>query len=99
MNLFTTTLVYSCKLSLCFIFDNLETSPFVEKLFRCLESESYMKGEDPPKSPPSSSAHVPARVVERVSENVHSSSRNEERRHSEDFRHKEVGGWRSITGG
>ena len=37
------------------VFPLVETTSFVEKLFRCLESESYLKGEDPPpKTPPPS---------------------------------------------
>lgn len=73
---------------------------FVEKLFRCLETESYMKGEDPPKAPPinlaSSSVPMPTRIVEKqpMSDRIQSSSSSkadgEERRQSEDFRRKEV---------
>lgn len=63
----------------------------MEKLFRCLDSESYLKGEDPPKSPPSNSTHVPGRVVERMNDHVHSSTKSDsDRRQSEDARHREV---------
>ena len=58
-----------------------ETVAFVEKLFRCLESESYLKREETP--PPS-----PAKS--KLSELPKSSVQNLERRQSEDIRQKEV---------
>ena len=76
---------------------------FVEKLFRCLESESYMKaGEDPIKTPPINNTSLPAcsvpmptRIVEKVQpkdriQSYISKSDGGERRQSEDFRRKEV---------
>ena len=56
-----------------------ETVAFVEKLFRCLESESYLKREEtPPPSPPKSKSAA------------QSTGKNVDRRQSEDVRRKEV---------
>lgn len=53
----------------------------MEKLFRCLESESYLKREEtPPPSPPKS----------KPAEQPQSSGKNLDRRQSEDVRRKEV---------
>lgn len=54
---------------------------FVEKLFRCLESESYLKREETP--PPSPAKSKPA-------EQTQSSGQNTNRRQVEDVRQKEV---------
>ena len=81
-----------------------ETTVFVEHLFRCLESESYMKGEDPPpptsnpKQPTPTPVHPPptsVRSADKRNSNVVSSpavskAETNDRRMSEDFRHKEV---------
>ena len=73
-----------------------DTASFVEKLFRSLESESYIKGEDPPpQSPPTSAggnsnpASKPSTVLS-PSPVLSSKSDNSDRRQSEDVRHKEV---------
>lgn len=59
-----------------------ETVAFVEKLFRCLESESYLKREEtPPPSPPKSKP---------AAEQPQSTAKNVDRRQSEDVRRKEV---------
>ena len=60
-----------------------ETVAFVEKLFRCLESESYLKREETP--PPSPPKNKPA-------EQPQSTGKNLDRRQSEDVRRKEVMG-------
>ena len=73
-----------------------ETTAFVEKLFRCLESESYLKGEDPPpQSPPtptkpaaSSAPLARSSTLPSPSPGM-SKSEGIDRRQSED-RHKEV---------
>ena len=58
-----------------------ETVAFVEKLFRCLESESYLKREETPPPPPTKS---------KPSEQIQSSGQNTNRRLAEDVRQKEV---------
>ena len=60
-----------------------ETVAFVEKLFRCLESESYLKRDEtpPPPSPPKSKpSEQPPR----------STGKSVDRKQSEDVRRKEV---------
>lgn len=58
-----------------------ETVAFVDKLFRCLESESYLKKQEtPPPSPPKSIAVELPQL----------SGKNVDRRQSEDVRRKEV---------
>lgn len=58
-----------------------ETVAFVDKLFRCLESESYLTREEtPPPSPDKSKPAEPAK----------SSGQSVDRRQSEDIRQKEV---------
>ena len=95
---------FTQRLSATLICLSAETAMFVEKLFRCLETESYMKGEDPPKTPPihltssssaSSCVAMPAKIVEkqmndRMQSSAPSKADNGERRPSEDFRRKEV---------
>ena len=75
-----------------------ETGAFVEKLFRCLEGDSYMKGEDtpPPHTPPTSVNSVSASSAKPIGTSVASplttqaKSDSSDKRQTEDFRHREV---------
>lgn len=65
----------------------------MEKLFRCLDSESYMKGEDPPpqSSPtPVGPAAKPTTVSSPLPVSFSKSDSSTDRKLSEDTRHKEV---------